>query len=270
MHNFVVSVVIPAYNSEETICRALSSVFEQTLQPAEIIVVDDGSTDGTVSLVKNFYGDLKPGFLKLVELGSNHGASYARNVGWDMASGEFLAFLDSDDSWYPRKLEIQSGCMLEHDDLTLTAHRCVCFPEGNKLPVIIPQKWNVTPIASWQLMFSSCSLWTPSIIIKREIPYRFDSSRRFCEDRMLFLRLALNGYKIARLELPLACIYKAPYGEGGLSSHLWEMEKGELDVFYHLRQMELLSRGQEILLKSWSFLKYLRRLLIYRRLRRVV
>jgi len=118
-------------------------------------------------------------------------------------------------------------------------------------------------------MFSSCSLWTPSVIIKREISYRFDPSKRYCEDRMLLLQLVLNGYKIARLELPLVYLYKAPYGEGGLSSHLWESEKNELEIFHRLMQMGLLNQGQEIVLKACSFLKYLRRLWICRRRKRV-
>ena len=259
----LVSVLIPTYNSEKTICRALSSVFAQTLQPIEIIVVDDGSTDGTVSLVERFCSGFKPGFLKLVRLDRNYGVSHARNVGWDMASGELLALLDSDDSWHPRKLEIQSNYMVDHDELALTAHRCVCL-SGHDVPPIIPQHWNVTPISPWQLMLFSCSLRTPSILVRREMPYRFDPSERYCEDRYLLLWILLRGYKVARLEVPLAYLYKAPYGEAGLSSHLWEAEKSELAIFSRLRQAGLLNRGHEILLKSWSFLKYMRRLWVCR------
>jgi len=261
-----VSVLIPTYNSEKTICRALSSVFAQTLQPTEVIVVDDGSTDGTVSLVKRFCNGLKPGFLKLAQLGSNYGVSHARNVGWNMASGEFLAFLDSDDSWHPRKLEIQAIYMVNHNQLTLTSHRCVCLSEGDA-PPIITQHWNVTAIAGWQLMVSSCSLWTPSIMVRREVPHRFDPCERYCEDRHFLLWIVLRGYKVARLELALGYLHKAPYGESGLSSHLWESEKGELSNFTRLRQEGLLNRGQEIALKGWSFLKYIRRLWICRRRR---
>ena len=260
----LVSVLIPTYNSEQTICRALSSVFAQTLQPTEVIVVDDGSTDGTVSLVERFCSGFKPGFLKVVSLDRNYGVSHARNVGWDMASGELLAFLDSDDSWHPRKLEIQSNYMVNHPELAMTAHRCVRLSE-NDAPPIIPEHWQTTVISRWQLMTFSSSFWTPSIVLRRAIPYRFDPSRRYCEDRMLVLQVVLNGYKVARLELVLGYLYKPPYGgEMGLSSHLWEMEKSELQIFSRLRQTGLLNRGQEILLKSWSFLKYMRRLWVCR------
>jgi glycosyltransferase involved in cell wall biosynthesis len=265
----LVSVLIPTYNSEKTILRALSSVAAQTLQPIEVIVVDDGSTDGTVSLVKNICSELMPGNLKLVELKSNRGTYYARNIGWDMASGEFLAFLDSDDSWHPQKLEIQVNYMINHTDLHLTAHRCIVrLSDNDKLPKI-PQHWHATPITRRQLMFFSCSLWTPSIIIRRDVPYRFDPFKRCLEDRMLLLQMALNGHKITRLELPLVYLYKVPYGESGLSRSLWKSEKNELDIFSRLRRMGLLNRGQEIVLKGWSFLKYIQRVLAFRRRRYV-
>lgn len=258
-----VSVIIPTYNSQSTIYRALSSVLSQTLQPIEIVVIDDGSVDNTISVVKEFSHQLRPDFLKLVKLDSNHGPAYARNVGWDMASGEFLAFLDADDSWHPRKLEIQANYMAGHTELSLTGHRCVRLSEGVK-PPIIPQNWIAKSISGWQLMISY-QFFTPSVMLRTAIPYRFDSSKRCCEDRMLFLHVALNRHKIARLELPLAYIYKAPYGEGGLSSQLWETEKSELENFRQLRQMVLLNRWQEILLKVWSLLKYMRRVWVCRR-----
>jgi len=266
----LVSVLLPTYNSEQTICRALSSVFAQTLQPIEVIVVDDGSTDGTLSLVKSFCSGLKPGFLKLVKLDSNHGPAYARNVGWDMASGEFLAFLDADDSWHPNKLQITASFMLANSELSLIGHRCLRLSENDPLPVL-PKQWDVKTICGWQLMMFGRFLLTTSVVmVKREIPYRFDPYKRYGQDRFLWLQIVLNGYKAARLELPLAYMYKAPYGEAGQSGNLWGLEKGELDIFSQLRQMGFLNRCQEIALKGWSFLKYLRRLWICWRRKRVV
>lgn len=259
-----VSVIIPTYNSQSTIYRALSSVLSQTLQPIEIIVIDDGSVDNTISLVKEFSHQLRPDFLKLVKLNSNHGPAYARNVGWDMASGEFLAFLDADDSWHQLKLEIQTTYMLKHNELVLTGHRCLFLSEHDT-PHILPETRNVKPISAWELLMFSCSLFTPSVMVKREIHYRFNPSKHYLEDRLLWLKIVLNGHKVARLELPLAYLYKAPYGEAGLSNHLWEMEKGELDIFSQLRQMGFLNRGQEIALKGWSLLKYMRRVWACRR-----
>jgi len=258
-----ITVIIPAYNAQHTISRALESVFAQKLQPVEVIVVDDGSSDNTASIVENFSHPLKHGFIKMVRLDSNYGPSYARNIGWDMASGEFLAFLDADDSWHPRKLEIQAMYMLKHNELTLTGHRCVRLSEDDN-PPIIPEHWHATPISGWQLM-TSYQFFTPSIMLRATIPYRFNPCKRNSEDRLLWLQIVLNGYKAARLELPLAYLYKAPYGEAGLSSRLWEMEKGELDAYAQLRKMGLLNRLEESALKVFSLLKYLRRVWLSRR-----
>ena len=256
-----VSVLIPTYNSKQTICRALSSVFAQTLQPIEVIVVDDGSTDGTVPLVKSFCSGLKHGFLELVRLDQNYGPGYARNAGWNMASGEFLAFLDSDDSWHRRKLEIQVGYMVKHKDITLTGHKCVRVSRNEDSPAL-PKNWRVERFSAWQLLMFGSFLLTPSVIMRCQVPYRFDPYKRYGQDRLLWLQIVLNGYKAARLELPLAYTYKAPYGEAGQSGNLWGLEKGELDIFLQLRQMGFLNRGQEILLKGWSLLKYMRRVVV--------
>jgi glycosyltransferase involved in cell wall biosynthesis len=257
MTHLDISVIIPAYNAQRTILRALESVIAQTLQPVEIIVVDDGSSENMVSIVENFPQPLKPGFIKVIRLDSNHGPAFARNAGWEKASGKFLAFLDSDDSWHPRKLEIQGNYMVNHAELALTGHRLIRLTEHDK-PDGLPENWSVNPVSAWQLLVSF-QFSTSSVILKRNIPYRFNPCKRHSEDRLLWLQIALNGYKAACLELPLVYFYKAPYGEAGLSSNLWKAEKGELDTYTQLRKMGLLNRLEETLLKVWSFLKYLRR-----------
>jgi len=96
-----VSVIIPTYNRSHTIAQAIQSVQEQSIEPLEIIVIDDGSTDNTSALIKETFPDVK------LYRQSNHGVSHARNRGIESASGNWIAFLDSDDAWYPGKLEAQ-------------------------------------------------------------------------------------------------------------------------------------------------------------------
>ena len=91
-----ISVVIPLYNKRDTIIRALNSVFRQTIQPEEIIVVNDGSTDGSELIVS----ELKCPVVKLINQ-ENAGVSAARNRGINESKGDWLAFLDSDDEWMP-------------------------------------------------------------------------------------------------------------------------------------------------------------------------
>src|SRR5665213_1535655 len=96
-----VSVVIPAYNAELFIARAIDSVLSQTTPVSEIIVIDDGSTDSTLDLVRG-YGDK----VRLIAQ-SNGGPARARNVGVAISSGKYVAFLDADDWWDPDKTKQQ-------------------------------------------------------------------------------------------------------------------------------------------------------------------
>lgn len=100
-----VSVIIPAYNCERFIGAAIESVLQQTFRDYEIIVVDDGSTDKTNEVVQRYRGRLQ--YLKQ----SNNGQAMARNLGFRHSSGEYLAFLDADDIWYPNMLETEVAAL---------------------------------------------------------------------------------------------------------------------------------------------------------------
>lgn len=110
-----VSVVIPTHNRVCQLPRALNSVLAQTYRPHEIIVVDDASEDTTGQVLAQHYATVA-----CHRLSTNRGAAHARNVGARLASGDFLAFLDSDDVWLPHKLDTQVACfnaMLDKPDL---------------------------------------------------------------------------------------------------------------------------------------------------------
>jgi glycosyltransferase involved in cell wall biosynthesis len=110
----LVSVVIPVHNGEAFIAVAILSVLGQTYQALECLVVDDGSTDGTVNRVRGFGDAIR------VVAKENAGVSSARNAGAAVARGEYLAFLDSDDVWLPKKLEVQMEIFRQRPDLGLT------------------------------------------------------------------------------------------------------------------------------------------------------
>ncbi|OAI54370.1 hypothetical protein AYO44_03620 [Planctomycetaceae bacterium SCGC AG-212-F19] len=103
----LVSVIVPAYNREDFLGAALSSIVTQDYRPLEVIVVDDGSTDGTVGVARSF-----PEVRCLCQ--AHQGVSAARNAGVAASQGNFLAFLDSDDCWAPRKLGVQVDFLLQH------------------------------------------------------------------------------------------------------------------------------------------------------------
>lgn len=106
MDNPTVSVIIPAYNSSATICRAIDSALGQSYKNYEIVVIDDGSTDRL--------SEVLAGYPVRLFAQSNMGASAARNHGSRVANGEFLAFLDADDFWHPDKLRQQVQAMRAH------------------------------------------------------------------------------------------------------------------------------------------------------------
>ena len=113
-----ISVVIPAFNRAQCVARAVKSVLAQTFKNLEIIAVDDGSSDGTADVLKTF-GDK----VKLIRQ-PNRGVSAARNTGIRAASGNWIAFLDSDDCWHPEKLERQIGAIEKHSE-KICFTRCV-------------------------------------------------------------------------------------------------------------------------------------------------
>jgi glycosyltransferase involved in cell wall biosynthesis len=110
-----ISVVIPAYNAAAFLPRSIASVRAQTLQPVEVIVVDDGSTDDTTAVAA--------GLGVRVITRTNSGPSAARNTGIQMASGDWIALLDADDRWSPEKLERQAKCASAETILIYTGIR---------------------------------------------------------------------------------------------------------------------------------------------------
>ncbi len=119
-----VTVVIPAYNAESTLEKAVQSVLDQTVQVESIIIVNDGSKDNTLKIVEDLkakaaLSDGAPA-IKLISI-ENSGASHARNVGIKAAKTEYIAFLDSDDSWHAEKIEKQLQVFAEHKDAALVS-----------------------------------------------------------------------------------------------------------------------------------------------------
>src|SRR5690242_5053753 len=110
MERATVSVIIPAYNSERYIADALRSVLAQTYMPQEIIVVDDGSSDGTARALDPFRSTIRYIYQK------NRGEPAARNTGMREAKGDYIAFLDADDLWLPEKLDLQMTYLAAHPE----------------------------------------------------------------------------------------------------------------------------------------------------------
>ncbi len=261
MTSAAVSAVIPCYRCGKTIARAVASVAAQTSVPAELILVDDGSGDETRVLLQALQGRYPPGWIRLVSLDQNMGAGSARNAGWAVAAQPYVAFLDADDAWHPRKIEIQHAYMEANPDVALCGHGHRLL-ERDVLPDWSVAEGGAKRIRKWTMMLSN-KFVTPSAMVRRDVTQRFVERQRYMEDHMLWLKIICSGARVEKIPAELAAIYKAPYGVTGLSAQVWLMERGDLGNYRRLYHENFIKTYQFAALSIYSGLKYVRRLIIY-------
>ena len=223
-------------------------------------MVDDASGDDTLATLNRIRETSDNDWVKVIALQRHGGPGAARNAAWESAGQPYLAFLDADDTWHPRKLEIQYGWMARHPGVALTGHPCEWSRDG-AVPAQVSDEPRVTVTGARQMLMSN-RFQTPSVVLKRELPLRFPTDMHYCEDYLLWCRLLLSGYPAQRLETALASLHKPAFGAGGLSARLWAMETGELEVYRRLRRSGLIRTWIYPPLATWSLIRYLRRLLL--------
>jgi glycosyltransferase involved in cell wall biosynthesis len=246
MNRLSISVVIPTFNARDTVLRALQSVIEQTHLPSEIIIVDDASNDGTWAEINRFAEQYREYTVKTIRLQQNVGPAEARNAGWNIADNKYIAFLDADDSWHPRKLELQYRWMRQHPDVVISGHRCEVKATSGIEKVEVDVLDSVTRMFGLRDFLLANRFSTPTVMLKTALPYRFAKGMRYCEDYQLWLQIVASHAPVAWFDMPLAYLFKAKYGVSGLSSNLWKMEQGELAALTGLR------RARNIGLMTWS------------------
>ncbi len=195
----IISVIIPTYNRDALIGRAVMSVLKQTLEPAEIIIVDDGSTDNTEAVVSEF---LKRSHIRIRYLvQENKGPAAARNTGIANAEGTVLAFLDSDDHWTKDKLAIQYDAVRKNRGYQVFHTEERWLRRG----VHLNQKKRHQPPHGhiFRNCLELCCVGMSTVMVRKEIFDRyglFDERFRCCEDYDYWLRLSVNEkfYLVAR------------------------------------------------------------------------
>lgn len=255
-----VACVIPCYNCTDTLLRAVRSVQAQSVPVQEIILVDDCSTDETTDLIERLAAE-DPRIVPL-HIGTNSGPSTARNAGWERARSRFIAFLDADDSWHKQKVELQLRLFQAWPDLAIAGH--IASVEGE---VEEDERYDLSdadlaaharPVQRRSLLIRNP--WsTPTVMLRRDIPFRFDEDQREAEDFLLWARILMSGRLGLRLKLPLAILYKARYGARGLSANLWKMQKGELRSFRKLWQRRDITAAEYCFASLLSLVKFIRR-----------
>lgn len=254
-----VSVVIPCYRCAMTIVRAVESVFAQSIVPTEVLLVEDYSADETIVVLRELE-NVWPEQIKIVQMNSNLGAASARNAGWAIATQPYIAFLDADDSWHPEKLLIQYDYMRNNREVDLCGHQCVLLRD-NEMPPELPKEPRITKISAKSLLLRN-AFSTPTVMLKRDMSFRFQEGARYVEDIRLWQQIAFAGLLVVRIESPLAYVHKSVYGVGGLSGRLWEMEKSELSNFFCLYQAKSIGLVPYVGVAVFSLIKFVKRLLV--------
>jgi glycosyltransferase involved in cell wall biosynthesis len=256
-----VSVVIPCYRCAGTIGRAVASVAAQTARPAEVVLVDDGSRDGTLERLQALAAAHDPGWIRVLALPDNRGAADARNAGWEASSQPYIAFLDADDAWHPRKIELQHAFMTQNPGVALCAHRHEIL-DSRDVPDRPVGPVSAEPVSRLSLLLSNSFFAPTMMMLKRGLPQRFLSGRRHVDDHLLWLQIVCAGHPFVRLSAKLAYTYKQPFGESGLSGQLWVMERSELANYWILRREGSIGYAAALALSAWSLAKFLRRALL--------
>lgn len=206
-----VSVIIPTYNRADLLPRAVRSVLDQTFQDFELIIVDDCSTDNTREVVEEWQA--RDARVRSIFLEKNSGApAHPKNVAVESSTGEFVAFLDSDDEWMPEKLEKQLE-VFRRDPLVgfVSCEPYIIDGEGKivsreAIPDI-PEE-GVWPSLLWtNFMFSESSVVVPRSVIERVGPRDEDPQIWNAEDRENELRIAAAGYRFCVIHEPLFKYY---------------------------------------------------------------
>lgn len=253
----LVSVIMPAYNSEKYIGKSIESVLAQDYEKFELIIVDDGSKDGSKSIVEQYAkNDIR---IKLLEQ-ANQGVSAARNKGLDTATGEYVAFLDSDDLWDADNLSV----MVQAAECTKSGLVCASMDiinaDGTR------QKAN-TAYKDGELMDFVTNnneirfFWgIGSVIIRRDIlekyHIRFDEGIAIMEDIGFYIKIfAVTNLKAVPRVMAHYCKHENSATTAAYNPHKWE---GSVEIFRHAEEyikkyrLEWIEKYQKI----WDYYAY--------------
>lgn len=219
-----VSVVVPCWRCGATIDDAIASVAAQTLPPAEVLLVEDGSGDDTLAQLHRIADAYAPGWIKVIAMPANGGPSRARNAGWDQASQPWIAFLDADDTWGPRKLELQMAALDSDPDIDLIANRMITCPRGTPLPGVQPPV-RTQRMGRLRVLFHN-PFPTASVVLRRGLPFRFDPQLSHSEDYLLWSQIVFSGHRCARIDQVLAIWNARAAGATGLSDDFAAIHRG--------------------------------------------
>ncbi len=217
------SVIIPVFNAAATIAETIASVCAQTLPNYEIIAVDDGSTDDSLTILLAIAA-LEPR-LRVVSV-TNGGVSAARNLGGELAKGELLAFLDADDIWMPEKLQCHWAAHQADSDIAVSFAQIRFLWADTRARRTTYSTVPQGPVNAASLLAENAACTTSNIVVRRDVfaaSTRFRADMRFAEDQEWLISTARMGHKLMGLDHHLVD-YRI--SEDGLSANLVAMFDG--------------------------------------------
>ncbi len=259
-----ISVIIPMYNSKDTIKSAIESILNQTYQQSiEIIVVNDGSKDGCERIVEDIILNNKTNRIIRLINKPNGGVSSARNRGIKEASGDWIAFLDSDDIWLPEKLQKQVNEIEKNSNIEFigTNRNGEFYPFFKKSGQKIYQLNAKEIISKWH-PHTSTALIKTNLLFKTNL---YDETRTHAEDGDLLLKFSqYSNLYVLNENLVYTGGDKRSFGESGLSANMPKMYQGEILALKGAKKRKQINLLEYLGFYLWLTLKYYRRILIVR------
>lgn len=237
----LVTVITPTYNAERFIGQTIESVLMQSYENWEMIICDDCSTDGTVTIVEEYMK--KDSRLKLIKLKENSGAAVTRNTAINEAKGRFIAFLDSDDMWLPQKLEKQVEFMLKKDiAFSFTAYE-VINDDGSSTSKVV----SVPKEVDYHYLLKNTIIGCLTVMLDREkLGIIQMPTYRTRQDFALWLSILKKGYKAYGLK---ECLAKYRKTAGSISRNKVKAAKQNWIIY---REHEKLN----LFYALWCFINY--------------
>jgi GT2 family glycosyltransferase len=235
----IVSVIIPTYNRWPMIGEAIESVLAQSYRAWELIVIDDGSTDGTSKHLAQYGASIR----RLSR--QRGGVASARNHGVGIAKGRYVAFLDSDDLWMPRKLEIQTVFMEQHPEVQICQTEEIWLRRGVR---VNPKTKHTKPSGDIFRRSLDLCLVSPSAVMMTKQLFTqfggFDENFPVCEDYDLWLRIGVD--RLVPL-IPMPLVVKRGGHRDQLSHSIWGMDR------YRVQSLrKLLRNGLSGAKREWT------------------
>lgn len=246
-----ISVIIPTFNRKECVKVAIQSVLNQTIPPFEITVIDDGSNDGTDLLIKTEFPKVKYNWKK------NSGISSARNLGIEKSKGNWIAFLDSDDQWFPEKLEMQVKALKENPEYQICHTNEIWVRNGKRVnPKDKHQKYGGY---IFEKCLPLCVISPSSVLMKKQVFEEyglFDTDLPSCEDYDMWLRLCAF---LPALYLSTPLLKKYGGHKDQLSQKYWGMDRFRITALEKVINNKLITNDK----KSAALIMILKKLTIF-------